>query len=331
MKILVTGAAGYIGATFCWEAIKKGYTVLGLDNFANSTQANVEGISSKFAEFSFEELDLSIEFDRLAKTTSSFKPDAVVHFCGLKAVGESEANPSLYWKNNLGSTINLLESINCNTTKLIFSSSATVYGSSDVQPINENAKLQTTSAYGSTKLAQEILITDYARTKKLQSVSLRYFNPVGSHADKVIIEDYTQSPNNLMPRLIRVGLGMDEKLLVFGNDFPTSDGTGERDYIHISDLIAGHFAALKYDNKDNFEVFNLGTGNKTTVLELVGEFERTNQIRLKYEIAPRRDGDVATCYADATRANKLLNWNATKNLSEMCRDSWNAALKFKGV
>ena len=169
MKLVVTGAAGYIGGTFCWEALKKGHIVMGLDNFANSTKSNVESVARKFTEFDFEELDLSTEHNNLVKIISSFKPDVVVHFCGLKAVGESEANPNLYWKNNLGSTINLLESINYDRTKLIFSSSATVYGSTDVQPINENAKLQTTSAYGSTKLAQEMLISDYAREKKLQS------------------------------------------------------------------------------------------------------------------------------------------------------------------
>lgn len=331
MKILVTGVAGYIGGTFCYEALKRRYTVLGLDNFANSTRSNVESISRKFTEFDFEELDLSSEHSSLVKIISSFKPDIVVHCCGLKSVCESEAYPNQYWKNNLGSTINLLESINCDKTKFIFSSSATVYSSSDIQPINETSKLQTTSAYGSTKLAQEILISDYARAKKLQSISLRYFNPVGAHADKAIIEDYTQSPNNLMPRLIRVGLGMDEKLFIFGDDYPTSDGTGERDYIHISDLVEGHFAALKYENKDNFEVFNLGTGSKTSVLELINKFEKINHIKLNYEFAPRRDGDVAICYADATRANNLLNWSATKNISEMCQDAWDGAVKFRSV
>lgn len=332
MKIMVTGAAGYIGGTFCWEALKLGHSVLGIDNFINSNKVSIDKIHQKHHNFIFEEIDLAKNEELLKKVINTFKPDAVIHFCGLKAVGESEANPSMYWKNNLLSTLNLLETIDCKKTQLIFSSSATVYGMTEKQPIKENEKLQTTSAYGSTKLAQEILIADYARTKNLKAVLLRYFNPVGSHEDKVIVEDFTQSPNNLMPRLIRVGLGIDKKLFIFGNDYATKDGTGERDYIHISDLVSGHFAALDYEQDiDNLAVFNLGTGSKTSVIELINNFETINNIKINYEFAARREGDVAICYADALKAKNILNWQAKKSISEMCKDAWDAAALLKSV
>jgi len=327
MKIMVTGAAGYIGGTFCCEALKK-HEVLGLDNFINSTEDNINKVHEAYSDFIFEEIDLANEIKNLKKIVSSYKPEIVVHFCGLKAVGESETNPSQYWKNNLFSTLNLLDSIDCESSKLIFSSSATVYGTSEIQPIKENTRLETTSVYGSTKLAQEILINDYARTKNLNSILLRYFNPVGAHEDKIIVEDFMKSPNNLMPRLVRVGLGMDEKLLIYGNDYPTNDGTGERDYIHISDLIEGHIAAINYKlSNDNIAVFNLGTGNKTSVLELINNFQKVNNIKINYEYASRRDGDVAICYANPNKANRELNWQAKLSLERMCKDSWDAVQK----
>ena len=324
MRILVTGATGFIGGTFSYEASKKGYDVLGIDNFLNSERGTEKKLE-KFKNFDFHELDLSIESSKLKKLISDFKPNAIVHFAGLKAVAESERNQKIYWINNLQSTLNLLEVIKETNVGFVFSSSATVYGGIGREAISEDSKLMSQSAYGSTKLAQEILISDYARAYGLNCVSLRYFNPVGCHTDKVIAENYLDSPNNLMPRILRVAKSIDEKLMVFGNDYEPIDGSGERDYIHISDLIDGHFSALKaLHNLDGHNFFNLGTGKKTSVIELIKVFERINNLQINYEIVGRREGDVEVCYADPTQAEKKLNWKAKKTIEEMCKDAWDA-------
>ena len=288
MNILVTGGAGYIGGTFAYEALKNNHNVLALDNFSNSKPEQIKKLKSIFNKnFSFHELDLSIQSNELSECLREFKPDVVVHFAGLKAVGESQSNPIKYWDNNVVSSINLLKAMAENSIKkLIFSSSATVYGDSKLQPIPETADIKSMSVYGSTKIVIERMFSEAASIGKIDVVSLRYFNPVGAHKEKVIFENPFVFPNNLMPRIIRVALGIDEKLEIYGDDYETKDGSGERDYIHILDLIAGHFSAINYILEHNGEsVFNLGTGTSTSVFELIKTFESVNSLKIPYKIS----------------------------------------------
>ena len=325
MKILVTGGAGYIGGTFSYEALKKNHKVLALDNFSNSKPEQIEKLKRNFKKnFEFNEMDLSLQSEELSKCFRRFKPDAVVHFAGLKAVGESQNNPIKYWDNNLTSSVNLIKAMAENKIKkLIFSSSATVYGDSKFQPIPETAEIKSMSVYGSTKIAIENMLSEVAREGTIDVVSLRYFNPVGSHKEKLIYEDPLNSPNNLMPRIIRVALGIDKELKIYGNDYLTKDGSGERDYIHILDLIDGHFSAIDFIFKTHGKkIFNLGTGKSTSVIELIKTFELVNSIEIPFKITKRRSGDVAICYADPSLAKEVLDWQAKYNLSDMCRDAW---------
>ena len=325
MNILVTGGAGYIGGTFAYEALKNNHNVLALDNFSNSKPEQIKKLKSIFNKnFSFNEIDLSIQSNELSECLKEFKPDVVVHFAGLKAVGESQSNPIKYWDNNVVSSINLLKAMaeNC-IKKLIFSSSATVYGDSKLQPIPETADIKSMSVYGSTKIVIERMFSEAASIGKIDIVSLRYFNPVGAHKEKIIFENPFDFPNNLMPKIIRVALGIDEKLEIYGDDYETKDGSGERDYIHILDLINGHFSAINYILEHNGEsVFNLGTGTCTSVFELIKTFESVNSLKIPYKISKRRAGDVARCFADPSLALKKLNWQTEYNLSEMCMDAW---------
>ena len=325
MNILVTGGAGYIGGTFAYEALKNNHNVLALDNFSNSKPEQIKKLKSIFNKnFSFHEIDLSIQSNELSECLKEFKPDVVVHFAGLKAVGESQSNPIKYWDNNVVSSINLLKAMaeNC-IKKLIFSSSATVYGDSKLQPIPETADIKSMSVYGSTKIVIERMFSEAASIGKIDVVSLRYFNPVGAHKEKIIFENPFDFPNNLMPKIIRVALGIDEKLEIYGDDYETKDGSGERDYIHILDLINGHFSAINYILEHNGEsVFNLGTGTSTSVFELIKTFESVNSLKIPYKISKRRAGDVARCFADPSLALKKLNWQTEYNLSEMCMDAW---------
>ena len=324
MKILVTGGAGYIGGTFSYEALKKNHKVLALDNFSNSKPEQIDKLKSFNKNFEFSEMDLSIQTDLLSESLKRFKPDVVVHFAGLKAVGESQNNPIKYWDNNVVSSINLLKAMTENNIKkLIFSSSATVYGDSKLQPIPETADIKSMSVYGSTKITIERMFSEAASIGEIDVVSLRYFNPVGAHKEKIIFENPFDLPNNLMPRIIRVALGIDEKLEIYGDDYETKDGSGERDYIHILDLINGHFSAIDYIFDHNGEsVFNLGTGTSTSVFELIKTFESVNSLKIPYKISKRRAGDVAKCYADPGLALEKLNWQTEYNLSEMCIDAW---------
>ena len=325
MKILVTGGAGYIGGTFAYEALKNNHKVLALDNFSNSKPEQIDNLKNIFEKnFEFCEIDLSIQSEQLSNCIKEFKPDVIVHFAGLKAVGESQNHPIKYWNNNVVSSINLIRAMAHNEVKkLIFSSSATVYGDSDQQPIPETAEIKSMSVYGSTKIAVERMFSEAARVGVIDVVSLRYFNPVGAHKEKIIYENPFDFPNNLMPRIIRVALGIDEELQIFGDDYETRDGSGERDYIHILDLIAGHFSAIEFILKNNGEsIFNLGTGVSTSVYELIKTFESTNSIKIPYKICNRRAGDVAKCYADPKLALNELNWQAEYDLNEMCKDAW---------
>ncbi len=325
-RIIVTGAAGYIGGTFVYEALMKNHFVYGIDNFSNSTSKNIDYFNANFAEnFYFSELDLSVSKFELKKIISGFRPDIIIHFAGLKSVAESEKKPDLYWANNLNSTTNILECIN-EKISFIFSSSATVYGDSLDQPLNENCKLKATSVYGETKIASENLIREASLSKGIKSICLRYFNPVGSHKDYVIVEDFQNKPNNLMPRLIETVKNNTNSIDIYGSDYQTRDGTGERDYIHIIDIVEGHMLAMK-NIKDikNIEFYNLGTGIPISVLSLVKTFNEVNNLNININFVDRREGDVEICFADPTKAFNNLNWKAKYDLKEMCKDSWKAA------
>ena len=325
MNILVTGSAGYIGATFAFECLNRGYKVIGIDNYLNSTPKNTEILKANFGDFFFIEHDLSKNVTKkLQDCIKDSKIDFVVHFAALKAVGESELQPMLYWENNLKATMNVVNIMLKNKIKkIVFSSSATVYGDSQIQPIKEDFIIKPTSTYGSTKIASEYLLNDLSKTKKIDVVLLRYFNPVGCHAELKIFEDPNGQPNNLMPRIIRTALGLDKTLKIFGKDYDTADGTGERDYIHIQDLVDGHLSALNYLKKsDGCNAFNLGTGKSVSVLELIKNFEIINNTKVATEFISRREGDVDRCYADPAKSSKILKWNAKKNLREMCEDAW---------
>jgi len=328
--LIVTGCAGFIGGTFTFKALSKGYKVIGVDSFINSNPSIVNKIAQKFPEkFIFIEEDLAKSTNQLEQNINDIDFDAVIHFAGLKAVGESEHKPLKYWENNLISSTNLLSLMKAHKVKkFIFSSSATVYGDSDVQPILESNNIQSTSAYGSTKIAIEQLLKDCARAGLVDVISLRYFNPVGAHQEMIIHEDPYDMPNNLMPRIIRVALNLDQKLQIYGNDYDTRDGTGERDYIHIDDLVDGHFKALEYiKDLKGFEAFNLGTGQSITVKEIISCFEEVNGIQISHEFSDRRSGDVAKCFADPSKAANLLGWSTQKSLEDMCLDSWRAVKK----
>lgn len=327
MKIFVTGGAGYIGSHTVIELLNAGHEVTVYDNLSNSNEESlrrVEKITGKTINFIKgdirDEKSLDLAFD-----TDEF--DAVIHFAGLKAVGESVEKPLLYYDNNVTGTLTLVDVMQKhNVKKIVFSSSATVYGNPKVIPMNEECEVGgTTNPYGTSKYMIERILSDIANSDKDMSVSLlRYFNPIGVHESGLIGEDPKGIPNNLMPYITQVASGKRECLSVFGNDYDTPDGTGVRDYIHVCDLAMGHVKALDFikDKKGVF-VHNLGTGKGTSVLELVNAFEKENGIKINYKIAPRRDGDIATCYADTKKAESELGFKTRFTINDMVRDSWN--------
>ena len=324
MKVLLTGGAGYIGSHTAVELLAAGHEAVVADNFVNSSPdavRRVERIAGK--PVALYELDVC---DRagLAELFRRERPDAVIHLAGLKAVGESVAKPLLYYRNNLDSTLSLLEVMaEAGCTRLIFSSSATVYGTPETLPITEEAPAGgCTNPYGWTKYMIERIIEGAAAGGKLSAVLLRYFNPVGAHPSGLIGERPNGVPNNLMPYIAKVAAGELAQLSVFGDDYDTPDGTGVRDYIHVVDLAKGHVAALSRLDKPGTEIFNLGTGTGYSVLDMVRAFERVNGVPVPYRIAPRRPGDIAACYADPSKAKALLGWSAELGLDEMCRDTW---------
>ena len=332
MKILVTGGTGYIGSHTCVELLNNGYEVVIIDNLSNSKREVVDKIAEITGkEVKFYEGDVTSK-ELLTKIFKENDISAVIHFAGFKAVGESVSNPLKYYHNNLESTINLLEVMNeYNCKKIVFSSSATVYGKPESLPIKENAHLSTTNPYGTTKLMIEMILKDlYVSSKDWSIAILRYFNPIGAHESGLIGESPNDIPNNLMPYIMRVALGNLDHLNVFGNDYDTKDGTGVRDYIHVVDLARGHIKAIeKVLNSEGVDCYNLGTGNGYSVLDIVSTFERVNNIKIPYIIAERRAGDIDACYADPAYALEKLNFKAEKGLEEMCKDSYNYAIKDK--
>lgn len=326
MKILLTGGAGFIGSHTCVELQNDGYDVVIADNFSNSKPEVLNRIKTITGKAPvFYEADVT-DKEALRKIFSEQQIDAVVHFAGYKAVGESVAKPVVYYRNNLDSTLTLLEVMNeFGVKKIVFSSSATVYGESNEPPYDENMPISTcTNPYGWTKLMSEQILRDAAfADKELSVVLLRYFNPIGAHESGLIGEDPAGIPNNLFPYVAKVAGGKLEKLGIFGNDYPTEDGTGVRDYIHVVDLAKGHVAAIAYaKDHTGAEAVNLGSGRGHSVMEVVNTFSEVNNIPVPYEIKPRRPGDLPTSFADASKAKKLFGWEAKLTLEDMCRDMW---------
>ena len=326
MTILVTGGTGYIGSHTCVELLEKGYDVVVIDNLCNSSVKSLDrvyeitGKKPLFYEGDVRDADL------LKRIFAENKVEAVIHFAGLKAVGESVEKPLLYYRNNLDTTMTLLqEMVNADVKGLIFSSSATVYSGDNTMPLSEGSKTgNCTNPYGWTKYMSEIIIRDTAKSVPgFSAVLLRYFNPVGAHKSGKIGEDPRGIPNNLMPFISQTAVGRRKMLSVFGNDYDTPDGTGVRDYIHVVDLAKGHAAAVAYLlEHEGVEVFNLGTGKGSSVLQMVETFQRVNGVPIPYQIAPRRPGDLATVYADAEKSREILGWEAEYTLDDMCRDSF---------
>ena len=332
MRVLVTGGTGYIGSHTIVELISHGYDVIAVDDFSNSKPIvldKLKEITGK--EIKFYELNVC-DKEKLRKVFEENKIDAVIHFAGYKAVGESVSRPLMYYRNNLDSTITLLEVMEeFNVKKIVFSSSATVYGDPEILPIPETAKLSTTNPYGSTKLYIEGILKDvYVSDNSFSIAILRYFNPVGAHPSGLLGEDPNGIPNNLMPYIVKVANHELPHLNVFGNDYDTPDGTGVRDYIHVVDLALGHISALEYiDKHTGIDYYNLGTGKGYSVLEMVSAFSDVNHVEVPYKIVSRRDGDIAMCYADATKAKEVLHWEAKHGLDEMVESAYNFVLKSK--
>ena len=328
--ILVTGGTGFIGSHTCVELLNAGYDVAVIDNFSNSKPEvlkRIKTITGK--DVKFYEGDL-LDKKAIEKIFDENKIDAVIHFAGLKAVGESVSIPLKYYHNNITGTLMLCEVMKEHNVKnLVFSSSATVYGNPHTVPIKEDFPLSTTNPYGSTKLMIERILRDlYVSDNDWSIALLRYFNPIGAHESGLIGEDPNGIPNNLVPYIAQVAQGRLECLSVFGDDYPTPDGTGVRDYIHVVDLSLGHIKAVeRVLNTKGVDAYNLGTGKGYSVLDIVKAYEKACGKKINYKIAPRRPGDIPACYADPAKSKELLGWEATKTIEDMCKDSWNFTQK----
>ncbi len=332
MKILVTGGTGFIGSHTCVELLDAGYDVVIIDNLSNSKKevvGYIENITNK--KVSFYENDVC-DKEALRNIFKEHKIDAIIHFAGYKAVGESVSKPLMYYRNNLDSTLSLLEVANeFGVKKIAFSSSATVYGKPKSLPIKENFPLSTTNPYGTTKLIIEGILRDLYKADNEWSIAiLRYFNPIGAHESGLLGENPNGIPNNLMPYIIKVATHELECLGIFGNDYDTHDGTGVRDYIHVVDLAKGHVKAIeKVLNSTGCDAYNLGTGKGYSVLDLVNTFMKVNNVDVKYAIKERRPGDIDACYADPSYAYEKLGWKAEKSVEQMCKDAYNFVKKHK--
>jgi UDP-glucose 4-epimerase len=323
--VLVTGGAGYIGSHTMVELLAAGHDVVCVDNLSNSSQEAVQRVA-KIAgrKPAFHEADLR-DAPALLQAVESYPIDAVIHFAALKAVGESVARPLAYYDNNVHGTLELLAAMQrAGVHRIVFSSSATVYGNPDKLPLTEDAPIRPFNPYGQTKAMVEQILRDWcAALPGASAVALRYFNPIGAHPSGTIGEDPADVPNNLFPFITQVAVGKRERLNVWGKDWDTPDGTGVRDYLHVVDLARGHVRALEaIDRLPGFTPVNLGTGSGTSVLQMVEAFEQANGVKIPYVIAPRRPGDIAACWADPARAAQLLQWRAERTLAQMCADGW---------
>ncbi|HOO13857.1 MAG TPA: UDP-glucose 4-epimerase GalE [Candidatus Marinimicrobia bacterium] len=326
MKILLTGGAGYIGSHTLVELLNQNHEITVIDNLSNSKIESIKRVKTITGkELIFNKIDLC-NIIELEKVFSSNQFEAVIHFAGLKAVGESVQKPLLYYYNNITGTINLCQMMIKNDIKnIVFSSSATVYGNPTSVPITEDFPIKPANPYGNTKYIIETILKDIQiANPDWNVIILRYFNPVGAHESGLIGEDPNGIPNNLMPYISQVAVGRLPYLKVYGNDYPTKDGTGIRDYIHVVDLALGHLKALdKLSTKPGYCIYNLGTGQGYSVLDVITTFEKWSQRKIPYKIVGRRPGDIAECYADPSKANRELAWKAERNLDDMCRDTWN--------
>ena len=334
MAILVTGGAGFIGSHTAVELLNSGKKIVMIDDFSNSKMEAVENVKKITGkDFKFYEMNY-LDREKLEKVFEENKIDSVINFAGFKAVGESVKEPLKYYYNNISGAIVLLQTMEkFGVKKFVFSSSATVYGDPEKVPLTESSPIGgTTNPYGTTKLYIEQILKDlYKADNSWDICILRYFNPVGAHESGLIGEEPQGIPNNLMPYIVRVASGELEQLSVFGNDYNTPDGTGVRDYIHVVDLAKGHVKAIeKLDKESNgLYIYNLGTGNGISVLDMVKAFEKSTGKKISYKIAPRREGDIASCFADVKKAEEELGWKAQKSLEDMCKDSWNYIVKKK--
>ncbi len=334
MAILVTGGAGFIGSHTAVELLNSGKEIVMIDDFSNSKMEAVENVK-KITEKDFKFYEMNyLDREKLEKVFEENKIDSVINFAGFKAVGESVKEPLKYYYNNISGAIVLLQTMEkFGVKKFVFSSSATVYGDPEKVPLTESSPIGgTTNPYGRTKLYIEQILKDlYKADNSWDICILRYFNPVGAHESGLIGEEPQGIPNNLMPYIVRVASGELEQLSVFGNDYNTPDGTGVRDYIHVVDLAKGHVKAIeKLDKESNgLYIYNLGTGNGVSVLDMVKAFEKSTGKKISYKIAPRREGDIASCFADVKKAEEELGWTAQKSLEDMCKDSWNYIVKKK--
>ena len=326
MNILVTGGAGFIGSHTILELLNAGHDVVVMDNLSNSKVTSLKRVEELTGRsVIFEKIDL-LDTDGMDTLFSSHDIDAVIHFAGLKAVGESVEKPLFYYENNVTGTINLCNVMNEHGVKrMVFSSSATVYGNPSESPLTETSDLSATNPYGQTKLTIEHIFRDLCESDSEWNVSLlRYFNPVGADESGRIDEDPTLIPNNLMPYVTQVAVGKRKRLSVFGSDYPTHDGTGVRDYIHVTDLAKGHLKALEHlDKESGAEAYNLGTGKGSSVLDIIKTFEKVTGKKIPYELTDRRPGDAAVCFANPGKAKRRLGWETEKDLEDMCRDAWN--------
>ena len=325
MRVLITGGAGYIGTHTMLEVLGTGHEVCVIDNFSNSAPEALERVKTlSNRNFTFHNADLR-DRDTLTQHLKDFKPDAVIHFAGLKAVGESVEMPLEYYENNVQGTINLLQAMKAaDCQSIVFSSSATVYGDPDFLPITEDHPLRSTNPYGRSKLHIEEMLRDVAISNPdFTAAILRYFNPVGAHESGRIGEDPSGIPNNLMPMIAQVAVGRRDQVKVFGNDYDTPDGTGVRDYIHVVDLAKAHVAALDWtQSQTGARPFNLGVGQGVSVMEMIDAFAKASGRDIPFQNDPRREGDIATCYADPSRAEAELGWTAQIGLAEMCETCW---------
>jgi UDP-glucose 4-epimerase len=324
MRVLVTGGAGYIGSHTCVELLNVGHEVFVIDNLCNGHEIaldRVRGITNRDLRFINADIRDLITLDNIFNT---YKPEAVIHFAGLKAVGESVANPLMYYDVNVGGSVSLLTAMSkagCNN--IVFSSSATVYGKPHYLPYDEEHPTNPVNPYGRTKLIIENIINDWTKTDgSRKGTILRYFNPVGAHESGQIGEEPIGIPNNLMPYIAQVADGRREHLNIFGNDYETADGTGARDYIHVVDLALAHSSALNKNDLNNFEILNIGGGIGTTVLELVSKFEEISGVPIKFKYSPRRDGDLAAFWADSSKALEKISWKPERNIKKICEDTW---------
>jgi len=326
MNILVTGGAGFIGSHTIVELLAGGHTVTVVDSFVNSNKSvleKLEKITGKSVHFIEQDVRDTEDLEYLMEANCI---DAVIHFAALKAVGESVQKPLEYYRNNIDGLLSVLEAMNqANVTKLIFSSSATVYGDADEMPITEDAPLKpATNPYGATKQMAEQIIGDVCKSSAMQAVLLRYFNPIGAHASGLIGELPLGVPNNLVPFVAQAAAGVRDTLTVFGNDYETPDGSGVRDYIHVVDLAKAHVKSVDYlnDSDEKVTILNIGTGRGTSVLEVINTFEKVNNVKVPYTVGPRRPGDIATCYASSAKAESILGWKAELSLEQALADTW---------